>query len=126
MALTGLAAACAIGTVAWPAAAAESYSEDAVKAAFLYRFTGYVDWPVQALADPQFTIAVLGADGRLYNSAAIVDASGTRAVAIYAERFIEAPLGPVPGPHAHAGQSRRRLRRRRRGTRPAGPARWTA
>lgn len=42
--------------------AAESYSEDAVKAAFLYRFTGYVDWPSQALADPQFTIAVLDAD----------------------------------------------------------------
>lgn len=63
MALTGLAAACAIGTVAWPAAAAESYSEDAVKVAFLYRFTGYVDWPANALNDPQFTVAVLGADG---------------------------------------------------------------
>jgi hypothetical protein len=47
-----------------PAArAAESYSEDAVKAAFLYRFTGYVDWPAQAAADPQFIIAVLDADG---------------------------------------------------------------
>jgi hypothetical protein len=63
MALTGVAVACTMGTAAWPAAAAESYSEDAVKAAFLYRFTGYVDWPAQALADPQFTIAVLSADG---------------------------------------------------------------
>jgi len=63
MALTGLAVACTMGAAAWPAAAAESYSEDAVKAAFLYRFTGYVDWPAQALVDPQFTIAVLEADG---------------------------------------------------------------
>src|ERR1700728_1304378 len=63
MALTGLAVACTMGAAAWPAAAAESYSEDAVKAAFLYRFNGYVDWPSQATADTQFTIAVLDAEG---------------------------------------------------------------
>ena len=63
LALTGLAVACVMGTAAWPAGAAESYSEDAVKAAFLYRFTGYVEWPAQALADTRFTIAVLNADG---------------------------------------------------------------
>jgi hypothetical protein len=45
------------------AAASESYSEDAVKAAFLYRFTGYVDWPPAALSNPPFIIAVLDADG---------------------------------------------------------------
>jgi hypothetical protein len=45
------------------AAASESYSEDAVKAAFLYRFTGYVEWPPAALANPPFVIAVLNADG---------------------------------------------------------------
>jgi hypothetical protein len=44
------------------AAATESYSEDAVKAAFLYRFTGYVEWPPGALANPPFVIAVLDAD----------------------------------------------------------------
>jgi hypothetical protein len=43
------------------AAAAEPYSEDVVKAAYLYRFAGYVDWPEQALAEAPFTIAVLGA-----------------------------------------------------------------
>lgn len=46
--------------------AAEAYSEDAVKAAFLYRFAGYVDWPQDiAMRAPQapFTIAVLGDDG---------------------------------------------------------------
>lgn len=58
-----LAAAWAMSLAARPTNAAESYPEDAVKAAFLYRFTGYVDWPAQAAADPQFTIAVLDADG---------------------------------------------------------------
>jgi hypothetical protein len=63
MALVLLAAVAAAGPMLQPAEAAESYSEDAVKAAFLYRFTGYVDWPSQAVTDPQFTIAVLDADG---------------------------------------------------------------
>src|SRR6204780_2783148 len=63
MALMLLAAVWALSPAARAAGAAESYSEDAVKAAFLYRFTGYVDWPAQALADSQFTIAVLDADG---------------------------------------------------------------
>jgi YfiR/HmsC-like len=61
--LAGLAVACTVGAATWPAAATEAYSEDAVKAAFLYRFTGYVDWPPQALSDAQFTIAVFDADG---------------------------------------------------------------
>lgn len=39
------------------------YSEDAVKAAFIYRFGGYVDWPPEALTAQHFTIAVLGAEG---------------------------------------------------------------
>jgi hypothetical protein len=38
------------------------YDADTVKAAFLYRFTGYVDWPPKALNTPAFTIAVLGDD----------------------------------------------------------------
>jgi hypothetical protein len=63
MALMLLVAVSAMSPAARVAGAAESYSEDAVKAAFLYRFTGYVDWPAQAAADPQFTIAVLDADG---------------------------------------------------------------
>jgi hypothetical protein len=43
--------------------AAEDYSEDAVKAAFLYRFAGYVTWPQELGSGAPFTIAVLGADG---------------------------------------------------------------
>lgn len=37
------------------------HGEDAVKAAFLYRFTGYVDWPAATLETPAFTIALLDA-----------------------------------------------------------------
>lgn len=51
--------ACALGS--HPASGAE-YSEDAVKAAYLYRFTGYIDWPKQATATP-FTIDIIGAPG---------------------------------------------------------------
>jgi hypothetical protein len=45
-----------------PAQPADVYSAETVKSAFLYRFTGYVDWPAAALDRPEFTIAVLGAD----------------------------------------------------------------
>jgi hypothetical protein len=38
----------------------EIYREEAVKAAFLNRFTGYIEWPSAALASSSFTIAVLG------------------------------------------------------------------
>jgi hypothetical protein len=61
--LTVLAVLWASGAPGERAIAAGSYSEDAVEAEFLYRFTGYVDWPPEALTDPQFTIAVLNADG---------------------------------------------------------------
>jgi hypothetical protein len=63
IALALLAVLFAPGAVGRHASAAESYSEDAVKAAFLYRFTGYVEWPAQGQAEPLFTIAVLDADG---------------------------------------------------------------
>jgi len=46
-----------------PASAAEAYSADAVKAEFIYRFAGYVEWPTELPADAPFTIAVVGADG---------------------------------------------------------------
>lgn len=39
------------------------YSEDAVKAAFLYRFAAFVDWPETPDAGSSFVIAVVGADG---------------------------------------------------------------
>ena len=53
----------ALVTLAGTPCAAEGYSEDAVKAAFLARFARYVDWPPSSAEIPQFTIAVLGDDG---------------------------------------------------------------
>jgi hypothetical protein len=50
-------------SVMTPSYAADSYSEDAVKAAYLYRFAGYVNWPEEAPADATFTIDVLGSPG---------------------------------------------------------------
>jgi hypothetical protein len=38
------------------------FSADAVKAAFLYRFTSYIEWPEDAPADGPFVIAVYGAE----------------------------------------------------------------
>jgi hypothetical protein len=49
----------ALAAASWPAEATDYYSEEAVKAAFLFRFGGYVDWPPAALAGAQFVIAVL-------------------------------------------------------------------
>lgn len=39
---------------------ANSHTEAAVKAAYLYRFAGYVDWPEEASSIEPFTIAILG------------------------------------------------------------------
>jgi hypothetical protein len=50
---------------AWPlcADAQDSiYSADRVKAAFLYHFSTYVNWPEPDSSNDEFTIAVLGAD----------------------------------------------------------------
>jgi hypothetical protein len=47
-----------------PGARAETtYRDDVVKAAFLFRFTGYVEWPQSATGSGQFTIATLGSPG---------------------------------------------------------------
>ena len=43
--------------------AAEPHSEDAVKAAYLYRFAGYVNWADQSSSDAPFLIDVLGSPG---------------------------------------------------------------
>jgi hypothetical protein len=57
---------CILGSVCAAASqerAADSYSEDAVKAAYLYRFVGYVGWPSDVSSSKSFTIAVLDAPG---------------------------------------------------------------
>jgi hypothetical protein len=40
---------------------AATYSEEAIKAAFLYRFAAYVEWPAAEVEQP-FTFAIVGAD----------------------------------------------------------------
>src|ERR1700733_3160276 len=45
-----------------PARSAE-FSEDVVKAAYLYRFAGYIQWPQRVSPETPFTIDVLGAPG---------------------------------------------------------------
>jgi hypothetical protein len=45
-----------------PLSAADLHGKDEVEAAFLYRFAGYVEWPPEALAGQDFTIAVMGSD----------------------------------------------------------------
>jgi hypothetical protein len=46
-----------------PLFAADAHSEDAVKAAYLYRFAGYVDWPEPGPSNTPFIIDVLGSPG---------------------------------------------------------------
>jgi hypothetical protein len=48
---------------AGPGLGAAAYSEDAVKAAYLFRFTQYIEWPEAASSAEPFTIAVLDAPG---------------------------------------------------------------
>jgi hypothetical protein len=57
-----LGALCAAAFACLPLGAASLHDEDEVEAAFLYRFAGYVEWPPEALAGQDFTIAVLGSD----------------------------------------------------------------
>jgi hypothetical protein len=52
-----------LGSTAAQARAADSYREDAVKAAYLCRFVSYVGWPAEVSRRKPFTIAVLDAPG---------------------------------------------------------------
>jgi hypothetical protein len=51
----------AAGIVASEAAAAVTHSEDEVKAAFLFHFATYVEWPISTRGDDSITITVLNA-----------------------------------------------------------------
>ena len=53
----------AMSTLVPPLFAADVYSEDAIKAAYLYRFAGYVNWPEPGPGTAPFTIDVLGSPG---------------------------------------------------------------
>jgi YfiR/HmsC-like len=53
-------------TISWaivPSFGAGIVTEDSVRAAYLYRFAGYIDWPPEDAARQGFTIDVLGSPG---------------------------------------------------------------
>lgn len=55
---------CALWALAGlPGAVADPYSDAEVKAAFVLRFAGYVQWPAAAAPERTFVIAVLGQGG---------------------------------------------------------------
>jgi len=56
--------------------AGEVYSEEAVKAAFVLRFTSYVTWPEPASATTPFRIAVLGDSAMTSRLRALVESRG--------------------------------------------------
>jgi hypothetical protein len=56
----------ALVTIPWaivPSFGADTVTEDSVRAAYLYRFAGYIDWPPADAARQGFTIDVLGSPG---------------------------------------------------------------
>jgi hypothetical protein len=59
--LAGRAFVCLVGSIALHAHA-QGVAEPAVKAAFLYKFAGYVEWPAPAQPDAPFVFATVAAD----------------------------------------------------------------
>jgi hypothetical protein len=58
-----------LATFAWRGAIAQTYAEEEIKAAYIYHFGTYVDWPESGEGEPDdgaITIAVLG-DERVYD-----------------------------------------------------------
>jgi hypothetical protein len=51
-----------LSTAAPRVAQPQTFSPEAVKAAFLHRFASYVEWPPDALGDGPFVIAVVGSE----------------------------------------------------------------
>lgn len=56
-------AVCVLAATPHRHACAAGYSEEAVKAAYLFRFAGYVIWPRRAIPNGDFVIAVVDAPG---------------------------------------------------------------
>lgn len=52
-----------LGAFASPVHGQETHPVDAVKAAYLYRFAGYVEWPEESVATGPFVIVVVGNHG---------------------------------------------------------------
>lgn len=67
----GRALACLAGTIMLHAQA-QPVAEPAIKAAFLYKFAAYVEWPAPVVPDAPFVIATLAADDVAAELAAIL------------------------------------------------------
>ena len=88
-------------------------TEASVKAAFLYKFAGYIEWPPEALASgAPFTIAVLGSDAVAEELAQIVPGRSVAGHPVVLKRLAEGESprgvqllfvgGSDPGRHAAA------------------------
>jgi hypothetical protein len=68
---------------------ADSASEQSIKAAYLYKFASYVDWPVGALDDlsTPLTIAVMGADSLADELAAMTGGRTVNGRSIFVRRL---------------------------------------
>jgi hypothetical protein len=84
---------------AFPVTAQETHSEEAVKAAYLYRFATYVEWPKESATGHPFVIAVVGAPevarelrhmlpGRLINNQTVQVREATRPQEVAGARML--------------------------------------
>ena len=84
---------------------------DQVKAAYLHKFAGYVDWPGKVFADPAapFVIGVVGADSVRAELARLVSGRTVQGRAVEVRRLTRADIGGE-GPAVHVLYVGRELR----------------
>jgi hypothetical protein len=100
LALLALAALCCLQPAPAWAQEGNVASEDAVKAAYLFRFLGYVDWPPNALgaADAPLVIGVYGADAVFAELQRVLPGRNLQGRPLQARR-LAAPDAPLEGVH---------------------------
>lgn len=118
----------ALGALAWlvlalsnPAAAQVPARESAVKAAFLYKFGGFVEWPAAALprADSPLVIGVSGDDEVAADLEQLATGRSVEGRPLLVRRLADA--GPFPGVHILFLGTRREVRLREAIDAAAGP-----
>jgi hypothetical protein len=85
------------------AARADSYSEAAVKAAYLYRFTAYIDWPLDNHLS-RFTVAVIGDDEVAENLEALLSKRSIKSLPAQVRR-IRRPVEADDAQMVYIGES---------------------
>lgn len=91
--------ACLLQALAWSASAHAAASESAVKAAFLYKFAGFVEWPPGAFPRPgePVVIGVLGNDAVASDLAQVAAGRTLQGRPVMARRLREGE--PIAGVH---------------------------